>query len=68
MGMWKVIKPCVVQATGARYEPGDVIGVASAFDIATLQVEKCIVPHVEHEYETQAVVPMERRKWARKSK
>jgi hypothetical protein len=57
-----------VQATGQRCEPGDVIEVASAFDIAALQVEGCIVPHVEKEYETQAVVPMERRKWGRKNK
>jgi hypothetical protein len=68
MAMWEVIKPCVVQATGKRYKVGDVIEVESAFDISMLQVEQCIVPHIEHEYETQAVVPMERRKWGRKGK
>jgi hypothetical protein len=66
--MWRVTKPCVIQATGQRCEPGDIVEVASAFDIAALTVDGAIVPHVEPEYETQQVVNMERRKWSRKVK
>lgn len=47
-------------------QPGDIVEL-SAFDFAALQAEKCIVPHIEDERETQAVVAIEtRRKWSRR--
>jgi hypothetical protein len=67
--MWRVTKPCVIQATGQVCEPGDIVEVVSAFDIASLTVDGAIVPHVEESHETQAVVQIEtRRKWGRKGK
>lgn len=63
---WRVIKPCTRQDTGERMQPGDIVELG-AFDYAALQVEQCIVPHVEDERETETVVPMEtRRKWSRR--
>lgn len=60
-GLWRVVKPCVVQATGERCKPGDIIEAASAFDVAALTASESIVPHVEREIETQDVVPFETR-------
>ena len=65
---WRVVKPCVVQATGQRHEPGDLVECASAFDIAHLTAQQCIVPHTEEDHETATVVPYEKRRggWKRK--
>lgn len=64
--MWRVVKPCIEQSTGRALEVGDIVEFTSAFDMSLLTAMGCVVPHVKTVYETQDVVPMERRKWGKR--
>jgi hypothetical protein len=65
MGFWRVIKPCVEQATGRNLEPGDIVELG-AFDFSMLQATGCVVPHVADARETQDVVNFEKRRTLRR--